>query len=537
MPYPNEHSARVKSPSAFQADSFRRKTISPGVSIIVGRLKGQTTTTTQAYRFAKSKFTAAQAKAWLKEHDVEYMSFEAASEGKEADPEDVEQATAEEKEAEKEGEVVYYIPLNAVSFKDVDEYLKSSEVQVRVKELTRIFQSLSENIMWSADIADKPAALRSLVDELDGKLTEAVQAEKGLVGRVVSKVRAALGMDQGMLPVEKQAQTNSFMVWKEGERYRWLAVYSNKYRDEDTPPEILSAEAHKTFVKEVDAGLHPYPELWHYHVPGTRWGQADWLAFDDATGFSLASGYVEPGHEAEANTIIGLKETLAVSHGLDAQERDPEDKTIITRYVSHEISELPVEAAANKLTAFSLVQGAKGMSIPEDKRKHLLRVGLTEGQVAEIEADLEQKATAAQQAGLDFKEAHPKDGEQANATTADTAQPEGQAVEKQPEPSYATKDEVADALVKVVGPITQALAALTDKVEAMSASEEQRIAQKAADTPAASIAALVLKNLSAVGSDAARVTVEDMKLAKDRPAEAAPKTTGIPFIDQMLAPQ
>jgi len=82
MPYPNEHSARVKDPGAFEPDSFRRKTLSPGVAAIMGRLKGETTMTVQAYRFAKAKFTAEQAKAWLKEHDVKGGTFEAAKEEK-----------------------------------------------------------------------------------------------------------------------------------------------------------------------------------------------------------------------------------------------------------------------------------------------------------------------------------------------------------------------------------------------------------------------------------------------------------------------
>jgi len=82
MPYPNEHSARVKRPGDFKEESFRRMTIAPGISIIIGRLKGETAATTQAYRFDRTKFTAAEAKAWLKEHDIKYISFEAAT-GKE----------------------------------------------------------------------------------------------------------------------------------------------------------------------------------------------------------------------------------------------------------------------------------------------------------------------------------------------------------------------------------------------------------------------------------------------------------------------
>ena len=79
MPLPNEHAARLRDPGDFQPDSFRRKEIAPGISIIMGRLKGQQTMTAQSYRFSKDKFTAAQAKAWLKDHDVKNISFEEAS--------------------------------------------------------------------------------------------------------------------------------------------------------------------------------------------------------------------------------------------------------------------------------------------------------------------------------------------------------------------------------------------------------------------------------------------------------------------------
>jgi len=78
MPYPSEHSARLRDPGDFQSNSFRRKEIAPGVSIVMGRLKGQQTMTAQSYRFDKERFTAAQAKAWLKEHDVKNVDFEAA---------------------------------------------------------------------------------------------------------------------------------------------------------------------------------------------------------------------------------------------------------------------------------------------------------------------------------------------------------------------------------------------------------------------------------------------------------------------------
>jgi HK97 family phage prohead protease len=86
MPYPNEHSARVKEPGAFQQDSFRRKNIADGIDAIMGKLKGEDTMTIQAYRFDKSKFTPEEAKKWLKDHDISYISFEAASEEKSEKP-------------------------------------------------------------------------------------------------------------------------------------------------------------------------------------------------------------------------------------------------------------------------------------------------------------------------------------------------------------------------------------------------------------------------------------------------------------------
>ena len=81
MPYPNEHSARVLDPGDFEKRSMRSKKIgSEGVRAIMGHLKGKTTMTVQAYRFPKDKFTVAQAKKWLKDNKVEFISFEPAKE-------------------------------------------------------------------------------------------------------------------------------------------------------------------------------------------------------------------------------------------------------------------------------------------------------------------------------------------------------------------------------------------------------------------------------------------------------------------------
>ncbi len=82
MPYPNEHAARVKSPTLFIPDSFRRKIIAPGVDIVMGKLKGgDGSMVAESYRFNKEKFTAGDARKWLKDNKIAYLSFEAAKAG------------------------------------------------------------------------------------------------------------------------------------------------------------------------------------------------------------------------------------------------------------------------------------------------------------------------------------------------------------------------------------------------------------------------------------------------------------------------
>lgn len=64
---------RVRDPEDFEDGSFRTIPIAEdrGISAVIGRLKGETTTTVQSYIFAKDKedWTIASAQAWVDEHD------------------------------------------------------------------------------------------------------------------------------------------------------------------------------------------------------------------------------------------------------------------------------------------------------------------------------------------------------------------------------------------------------------------------------------------------------------------------------------
>jgi hypothetical protein len=61
VPYRGEHSCRVQQPGAFQPDSFRR--IKNGkLSIVIGKLKGEAATTTQAFRYPTEDWKESEAR-------------------------------------------------------------------------------------------------------------------------------------------------------------------------------------------------------------------------------------------------------------------------------------------------------------------------------------------------------------------------------------------------------------------------------------------------------------------------------------------
>ena len=82
-PYPNEHAARLKDPG--QYDSLRRVNDEGGngVDFIYGIKEGESEV--QAIRFRSSVFTAAEARAWLAEHDFDPIEFEEATGDGQAD--------------------------------------------------------------------------------------------------------------------------------------------------------------------------------------------------------------------------------------------------------------------------------------------------------------------------------------------------------------------------------------------------------------------------------------------------------------------
>ena len=424
--------------------------------------------------------------------------------------------------------IVYSIPWGATTFDEVEEYTKSQVVGERTGELTRIFQDLVDNIMFDDEIEDKGPAITALTKEFTGRIADVVAAG----GEGIGIVSGVLQFFKDRLPKkeEKKPPENGLMIWKEGDRYRWVSIYTNKFRDEDVPPEILSEAAHERFMKEVEAGEQPYPELWHWHTPGTRYGVADLLHFNKDTGFMVASGWVDSGHEKEAETIMALDD-IKTSHGMPEEfiKRNDKDKTIITNYVSREISDLPARYAANQLTGFSILKEVEEKMIPEEKKEYFRTVGMSEDAISALEADMEGKAKEAE--GLEFKKK--KEAEESVVEPTETPKAEEPGVEALP---YATREEVAEAIVETVEPLIDAINVLATGQEELKESDETKITKTVQGIPAASIGAIIARNFSAIGTDAAKMDGRTRE-SKDGPEETEPVAPriGVGFIDKMLA--
>jgi cation transport regulator ChaB len=178
-------------------------------------------------------------------------------------------------------------------------------------------------------------------------------------------------------------------------RMRWYARYSNNFKDRDG--EIITEAAHKECIDWAASG-GVYPELWLWHTPGTRFGQADWL--DYASGFTHASGLVDDTDSAMAVVGALRDKQLGVSHGMLCSQQG----NLITKYRSFEISVLPLERASVWTTSFDIAGKETQMAFTPEKRMFLVSA-LGEDRVKALEANTDAAVGALKQLGVEYKSA------------------------------------------------------------------------------------------------------------------------------------
>lgn len=207
------------------------------------------------------------------------------------------------------------------------------------------------------------------------------------IGEFAKKEQAAFG------------QRGTFRAFKDLTGvWRWISVTTNKYKDRER--EIFSDASHKDYVAFVDREK-AYPQLWLWHVPGSRIGVADFT--DYADGFVVHSGTFDDDDIAQGFAEGGC-EGLAVSHGFKYHDGDQEDG-VYGWYRTFEVSVLPAEKAANAWTQFQTESSDKEvkMGLSDEKRAFLVgRIG--EEATKGIEDNLGSMAKTLEEHGIEFKE-------------------------------------------------------------------------------------------------------------------------------------
>jgi len=377
---------------------------------------------------------------------------------------------------------VPYIP--AISFSELEAAKEAQKFGQSIKEMATHFSDMVFSILNRDDIEDKTSALSNLANEFTERVEVLSTKESqqiviknntfddpSIIERVANSVKKAIGL----FPKKEQTPpSDNFLIWKEDDTYHWLAIYSNNIIDKEQ--EIISSQSHQKFVDLVDKGLAPLPELWLWHRPEWKWGQATQVAYDDS-GFAIATGIVDKGCESIAEWC--LTKQLPVSHGMlpSSIKYDPINKQVITDHITKEISPLLNGKEANSYTGFAILKEDNSMAIPKEKREALLKEGLSEEALAILEEKNQATQKEVSEAGLETKEA---------VTTDDLVK----AVQTVTEP-----------MIKLLQKQQSDIELLAKEVGELKKADEQKVKDLAESTPPASIEALIKKQIPGLFSE------------------------------------
>lgn len=311
-----------------------------------------------------------------------------------------------------------------------------------------------------------------------GQKVELGSSKSTVVSRISSAIDRAKGDDASKANLRKRLAGVKEFEWRESplgtftafkddvtDEWRWLAVFSNRF--EDREGETFSEEAHREFEAYVDR-TGDYPELRLWHVPGSRLGVADEIAYDDR-GFMLAAGRYDAGQERAAKALADAG-PLGVSHGYMYRPSDLVGG-VFRRYRSFEISPLPMSAAANQLTGYHAGAEDDTMPMRPEKRAFLDRI-LGAEKAKAVEDAIGELADKAAAEGIAYKDL----AEMLEPVAAGTNPPAQPAATGQAPTATspaagdgeATKEAILASVKAALEPITVAINGINAKLEAQA---------------------------------------------------------------------
>lgn len=351
------------------------------------------------------------------------------------------------------------------------------------------------------------------------------------VDKVTNAVKSLLHVGQG------GDRPEMLLIKEAGGTFQVVTRYSNKFRDNDHPAEIIASTSHQKFASLVAEGVVKPPDLWLWHMPEWKIGEGLWAAYDDS-GFALAGHRVS---KENAELLMALKGDVRVSHGMPkwSVRRAQDDPTVIEEHITTEVSLLPGWAAANKMTSAVILEESKennDMAISKEQRAKLMQEhGITAEQLDRLEAQNKDDAQLATSAGVENKEQGTTPAAPATPDSTPAA-PASPAEVKATDFSEVTK--ALEDTMAVVLKLSETVNGLRAEVKELKVADEAKVAEKAANTPLASLSDLLRKSVA----ESPETLVDGRtSLAKSGPPQAkdtnkAGQTpTGIPWIDGLLA--
>lgn len=295
------------------------------------------------------------------------------------------------------------------------------------------------------------------------------------VGGVKAKIRKAWKQTHSKEDMEnmpshiKEAELVAFKA--ANGQWRWIASPTNKF--EDKSKEVLTEAAHREYVAYVDA-TKDYPELWLWHTPGTRIGQADFVDYCD--GFLVTSGPFDDPVMAER--VASKADGLALSHGFSYREKDRSLEGEFQRYRMKEITILPSHRPANRWTLLNtILMEVKEMPFKPEKRTFLVDM-MGEERTAQLEQGLSFLGKELEEAGVRFKTDEEEDKPVPDAGEADPVAGVGEG--NKPVPvldSEAVVSAVKELVTQELSGIKQLLTDVSTRLIALEKSDDEKIAQ------------------------------------------------------------
>lgn len=314
----------------------------------------------------------------------------------------------------------------ATTFAEVQAYHDAQEASEDLSELTWKFQSIYQNIMADEDMTpvERAAAITQAAadfataaqdpeaaDTDEGKKSVGLWAGiKALVtGGTISPPVKTGGIEapppgstvetSKAITLDSTPEPGAFASFKDAKGdWRWMATWSNNFYDRDG--EVFTDAAHKEYEAYVDR-THDYPELQLWHIPGSKCGKADMIAYDD--GMMLATGTWDEDKADIAAAFARESKDLGVSHGYTYAPQDVV-RGAYQHYRTFEISPLPGKKAANIGTNFAAFAAKEEAPMVTDEKRAWLVEKLGPERAKAIEENHLRMKKDLSDRGISFKE-------------------------------------------------------------------------------------------------------------------------------------